>query len=206
MSSGENRLNKIVSAVVVVCFVALQLAVPATSIAAAKDDLKRIEYKLYFRGNYDKAITELRAFLEREDVTPAEIMEAKEYLAASLIMTGAATEGRSQFLDILKMDGKYQGPDPSVFKSVVISTYDEAKSQYASSVIRNVPPSVTEGVQATTTGAVEMTESKPLYKKWWFYATMGAVVVALAAAAGGGSKGEDAPSDTGGVTIGVEVR
>ncbi|MFQ5510281.1 MAG: tol-pal system YbgF family protein [Candidatus Krumholzibacteriia bacterium] len=202
----QSRGLKVVSTVVMICFFGFQATClfPREALAGADTDLKRIEYKYYFRGDYTKAISELRQFLEREDVADEQVREAREYLAASLIMTGASDEGKAQFLKLLKKDGAYKGPDPGVFKSIVVSTFDQAKSEYASAVIRTAPDTgITSAADSSTEAAAPA--GKPVYKKWWFYATMGVVLLAIAGAASGG--GDNAPpADTGRVTVGIQVQ
>ena len=196
------------SSVVLVCFLTLQATafLPQNAVAAASDDLKTIEYKYYFRGNYEKAITELRAFLKRKDLTSEQIVSAREYLAASLILSGATESGKEQYMELLRMDSAYAGPDPSVFKPVIISTFDDAKAEYASLVIRNVPETATADGASSSTEPVEK-KGKPVYKKWWFYATMAAVVLVVAGAAGsGGDTSQNTPRDTGTVTVEVGVQ
>lgn len=198
------RTTRALAPFVAVCFLSMQLVavLPAPVHAGAQDDLKQIEYKYYFRGNYNKAITELKTFLERPGLGPEVIVEAREYLAASLVMTGATDEAKSQYMKLLKSDPSYPGPDPSVFKAIVVSTYNEAKEDYASAVILNVPDSAVSG--ATGGAAVPEMAGKPFYKKWWFYVTIGAALLLVAGAAGGG--GDDGGSaDTGRVVIGVET-
>ena len=203
----SKRATKVVSLIVAIAFCSAQVGVmaPPDARAAAADDLKTIKYKYYFRGSYDKAIAELRTFLERDDLTEADRVEAKEYLAASLILSGAPAEGKAQYLELLKQNGDYGGPDPSVFKPVIISAFEEAKSEYASMVIRTVPETAMPQ-PASDTAPAETEVSKPIYKKWWFYAGLGAALLVLAAAAGGG-EGDDTggDADTGRVTIEVGV-
>lgn len=203
----KKRWSKGVCTWVAVCFVGLQFisVLPEPARADAGQDLKTIEYKYYFRGNYDKAITELRAFLERSDLEAAQVVEAKEYLAASLILSGNTELGRAQYIDLLKMDGTYQGPDPSVFKSVIVATFEEAKAEYASVVINAVPPGVATGGLAGSESAATSGGGKPFYKKWWFYATMGVVVLAVAGAASGSGDDSGEPADRGSVAIDVAV-
>lgn len=198
-----------ISSVVSLCFLAIQVTafVPNSAIAAsAADDLKTIEYKYYFRGNYEKATTELRAFLKRSNLSGAEVMEAREYLAASLILSGATEAGKEQYMELLRMDSAYKGPDPSVFKPVIISTYEEAKTEYASLVLRTIPET-TETGNASSSAVPSDKKGKPLYKKWWFYATMAAVLLVVAGAAGsGGDESQPPPRDTGTVTVEVGVQ
>jgi len=206
-SHVHNRSRKVMSSVVAACFLCVQMTcvLPTPALAGADTDLKNIEYKQYFRGDYQKAIAELQAFLAREDLTAPQVVEAREYLAASLILSGASEQGKAQYLTLLKMDPSYAGPDPSVFKAVIVSTFNEAKAEYASVMIRTAPESK-KGRPATTAGVAndDLSEGKPIYKKWWFYATMGAVLLAIGGAAGG-DKGSKTPSDRGTVSVGVKL-
>ena len=207
----EGKTMRTMSRLVLFCFLSLQVicTFPSPALADAAKDLKQIEYKYYFRGNYEEAIEAFRAFLEREDLTEAQIVEAREYLAASLILSGATEQGKLEFRKLLKMNNEYQGPAPSVFKSVIVATYDEARSEFASMVIRTVPEKAVAGVatNSQTPANNVTTEGKPLYKKWWFYATMGVVFIALAGAAGGGSSDDGGGTpDTGRVTIEIQTQ
>lgn len=208
-SLNKGVLMKAISSFVLVCFLGFQALcfVPGDIHAeTAEKDLKTIEYKYYFRGDYDKAIAELREFLKRGDLAKSEIIEAREYLAASLILTGATEQGKEQYLRLLKMDKSYAGPDPSVFKQIIIATYDEAKTEYASMVIRSVPEATPGSTEPVSTPTTEK-KGKPVYKKWWFYATMAAVVLVIAGAAGSGGDDEAPPArDTGTVTVEVGVQ
>jgi hypothetical protein len=197
---------KAVSPFVAVCFLSLQLAVvlPPAAHAGAADDLKQIEYKHYFRGNYTKAIAELKSFLARDNLAPEVIVEAREYLAASLVMTGSTEEAKAQYMTLLNMDASYAGPDPSVFKSIVVSTYNEAKAEYASAVIRNVPDTALSDAAAGS-AATEQLGGKPFYKKWWFYATMGAVLLLVVGAAGGGGDDGGGTTESGRIVVEVDA-
>jgi hypothetical protein len=202
----QKKSVRVTSCAVVACFLAMQTVglFPRTALAAsAADDLKKIEYKYYFRGDYAKTITELRAFLQRSDIGKSEMVEAREYLAASLILNGALAEGKSEFMEILKSDPTYAGPAPDVFKSEIVTAFGEAKAEYASIVIRTVPKAASG---ASTTAAQTGTgEGKPIYKKWWFYAGMGALLLVVAGAASGGGDDAAPPRDTGTVTVEVDV-
>ena len=203
----QSKSMKALSSIILVCFLGFQVTcfLPVDAYAgSAADDLKQIEYKYYFRGNYQKAIEELRSFLERSDIGTAEMVEAREYLAASLILSGSSKQGKEQYLKLLDLDNVYKGPDPSVFKPVIIATFDEAKAEYASMVIRSVPESVAVSDAAPSTEP-EFKKGKPIYKKWWFYATMAAVVLVVAGAAASGSDEAAQDTDKGTVTVGVEV-
>ncbi len=201
------KSKKLLSSVVAVCFLGLQATcfLPANARASAGDDLKKIEYRYYFRGDYRKAIAEFHAFLKRRDLSAREVVEAREYLAASLILSGAAEKAKSQYLAILKMNNAYDGPDPSVFKPIVIATFDEAKDQFASMTIRTVPDMKKSGGTTPTTTPVG-TSGKPIYKKWWFYAVVGVALLAVAGAAGSGGGDSGAARDTGTVTIEVGIQ
>ena len=186
------------------CFLCLQIVcmLPGEAQATAKSELKTIKYKYYFRGNYDKAITELQSFLGQKRLESSLVVEATEYLAASLILSGATSAGKAQYMALLKADANYPGPDPSVFKPMIVSTYNEAKSEYASMVIRTVPDTALPDAVAASTG--DVAPGKPIYKKWWFYATMGAVLLVVVGAAAGGGE-EDLARDTGTVKVGVSI-
>ncbi len=202
----KNPVAKGIMSLVAFCFLCLQVVcvLPGEAHAGAKDELKTIKYKYYFRGNYDKAITELRSFLDQKALERSLVVEAREYLAASLILSGATPAGKAQYMELLKEDANYPGPDPSVFKSMIVSTYNEAKAEYASMVIRTVPETaMSDGAAASMPEAAA--PGKPIYKKWWFYATMGAVLIIVVGAAAGGSSEEEAARDTGTVKVGIEI-
>lgn len=202
--------TRLVAAAAAVTFAVFQASCffPRAAHAGPEDDLKQIEYKHYFRGDYKTAIEKLRAFLARADIAEAQALEAKEFLAASLILSGGTAEGKAVFLDLLQADARYSGPDPSVFKSEIVSAYEEAKSEYASRVIRAVPEDAgadaDDGpVPAAAAGPVG--SGKPFYKKWWFYATMGALGVVIAGAAGA-SGGDSTRRSTGDLIVTVEIQ
>jgi len=201
----RNPMAKGIMSLVTFCFLCLQVVcvLPGEAHAAAKDELKTIKYKYYFRGNYDKAITELNTFLEQKPLDHALAVEAREYLAASLILSGATSQGKAQYMTLLKEDANYPGPDPSVFKSMIVSTYEEAKAEYSSMVIRTVPD--TAMPEAAAESLPDAKPGKPIYKKWWFYATMGAVLILVAGAAAGSGEEEPAARETGSVNIGVDI-
>jgi len=200
--------NKRIAPVIAFCFLSVQLALcfPTPAQAGSGDDLKSIEYDHYFRGDYERATKELRAFLKRKDLSAAQIVEAREYLAASLVLSGETAAGQAEFLTLINDDPDYPGPDPSVFKAAIISVFEDARAEYASNVIRTVPesavPAEAEAAQTAVGGS-----GKPLYKKWWFYLTMGAVVLVIAAAAGGGGSDSGGSSpETGSVGVDVQVQ
>lgn len=209
IAAGNSR--RITSLTAVFFLLAFQVicAFPASANTGQGDtdhgeQLKEIEYKYYFRGDYGRAIAELRAYLQRDGLSTAQRIEATEFLAASLILTGSTGEGKALYLNLIKNNRDYDGPDPSVFKPIVVSTYEEVRDEYASMVIRTVPDE--RGTPDQSSGAAQpQTTRKPFYKKWWFYASAAAVVLVLAGAAGAGQEEEPSP-DTGQVTVGIEVR
>ncbi len=209
MSSLFQKMSiKVTSSIVVACFLGLQTVSffprHAYAAASAANDLKKIEYKYYFRGDYAKTITELRTFLQRHDIAKTEIVEAREYLAASLLLSGSPAEGKNEFIEILKTDAKYKGPDPSVFKSEIVTAFGEAKAEYSSIVLRSVSdPKSSDAVASST--QTETGKSKPIHKKWWFYAGMAAALLVVAGAMGSGSDDAQPPRDTGTVTVEVDV-
>jgi hypothetical protein len=92
-----------------------------------------------------------------------------------------------------------------VFKSEIVTAFNEAKAEYASIVIRTVPePGATGAAASTVQTGTE--QGKPIYKKWWFYAGVAAVLLAAVGVAGSGG-GDEAqpPRDTGTVTVEVDV-
>ena len=205
MTTGKT--GKTVLTFVLACFLALQatIALPQRVLAAsAQDDLRRIEYKYYFRGNYEKTINELRAFLDREDLEPALVVEAREYLAASLILSGSADAGKAEYLKLLHEDSAYRGPDPAVFQPEIIAAFEASKDEYAAMVLRNVPEPA-PALAADTKPAPASQPGKPLYKKWWFYAGMAALLLVVAGAAGGGDEEAGPPPERGTVTVEVDV-
>ena len=203
----KRRVSRTLSTMAAVCFLSVQLAAwfPVTVQADAADDLKEIEYKYYFRGDYEKAIDGLTAFLERDGLTASQVVEAREYLAASLVLLGATSAGQEQFLVLLKQDASYAGPDPAVFKASIITAFEGARAEYASAVIRTVPDTAMSG-DVSPEPAPAVAQGKPLYKKWWFYATMAGVVLVIAAAAGGGNSDEEPAPGQGTLSIDVDVR
>jgi hypothetical protein len=193
---------------VALCFFCAQVTWvrPGAPQAAPPDDLKKIEYKYYFRGDYATAIAQLRTFLDRKDLSEETAVEAREYLAASLILSGASDQGKAEYVQLLKSDSSYPGPDPSVFKAIIITTYEEAKAEYSSLVIRNAPATkASKQAAGMTQSATGENTGKPIYKKWWFYATMGAAVLLVAGAASN-SGGDNPPPNTGTVTVDVGIR
>lgn len=202
------RIAPFVSPIVIFCLVFIQAAslMPRGAWAEVADELKEIEYKYYFRGKYEEAIKALQAMLENPDLEASEQREAREFLAASLILTGSSQAGKDQFLKILNQDGKYAGPDTAVFKQNIIAVYEEAKAEYASLVIQQAAEIKTAAAPVETDPVVAYPEGKkPFYKKWWFYTAVGAVVLLAAAAA---AQEEEVPEsrETGIVTVGVAVQ
>ncbi len=198
------------SAVVMVCFLTVQVTcwIPKQAHAGASEDLKQIEYKYYFRGKYDQAIDALRVFLERPDLSPVEEREAREFLAASLVLTGSVGEGKDQFLKILNSEDKYDGPDPALFGENVITVFEDAKTEYASVMIKQIPEAAADELQVDAiepAAAQQEQKGKPIYKKWWFYTAIGAVVVVAAAAAAKDEDSEREDRKVGLITVGVTI-
>ena len=172
------------------------------------DDLKQIEYKYYFRGKYQQAIESLQTFLARVDLAEADATRAREFLAASYILGGAPAMGKDVFLQMLAKDPLYGGPDPTVFKLDVMNIYGEARTEHASMLIKNAPPSGDLASPSSSDQPATTTEKKgkPIYKRWWLYAGAAAVLLAAGAAAGGNDGGAGPPPESGGVTVGVTIR
>ena len=204
-SFANSSMTKIISAVLAVCMLALHA--PAAAITAEKspeEALKQIQYKYYFRGQYNEAVGALQTFLARTDLAPEQAVSAREFLAASYVLSGQTDKGKEQFLHLLTEDEKYTGPDPTRFKQEVVAAFDSTRDAYAAVKLRTPPQGTGETGNA---GAVASETSKPIYKKWWFYVGLAAVVVLAAAAAAPKEEEAEAPSGpTGTVTVGVRVQ
>jgi hypothetical protein len=186
----------------------MALQVPADVLAGGEspaDVLKQIQYKYYYRGKYEEAVGALKTFLARTDLTRDVAVSAREFLAASYILSGKPDKGKEQFLHLLNEDEQYAGPDAAVFKTEVVEAYETTRDALASVKLRTAPDT-RQGEERTVAAAGE--PSKPIYKKWWFYVGLAAAVLVIAAAAS--PKEEDEPqtppAPTGTVTVGVRVR
>ena len=200
---ANSSWTKTISAVLLVCMAALHT--PAAAITAEKspeDALKQIQYKHYFRGQYEDAISALQTFLTRTDLPRETAVSAREFLAASYVLSGQSDQGKDQFLRLLTNDEKYTGPDPTKFQAEVVEAFDSTRDAYLAVKLRTPPPG---GGDAA--GAVATETSKPIYKKWWFYVGLAAAVLVIAAAASPQEEEpETTPGPTGTVTVGVRVR
>jgi hypothetical protein len=202
---SNSPLTKTVCAVLILCMVVLH--VPAAAITADKppeEALKQIQYKYYFRGKYDAAINALKTFLARTDLSREHQVTAREFLAASYILSGKPEKGKEQFLQLLGEDERYAGPDPTKFKAEVVQGFESTRDAYAAVKLRTPPQAAGGSEQAK---AVASAESKPIYKKWWFYVGLAAALVVVAAATSPQEEEADAaPQPTGTVTVGVRVQ
>jgi hypothetical protein len=196
-----------ISLVTVICLCVVQIGAlaPVAHGGAPADDLKQIQYRYYFRGKYDQAVTELQKFLARTDVDADVARSAREFLAASHVLTGDVEAGREIFLTMLNEDPSYAGPDPATFREEVLAEWSSARDMYASNRIRNAP--VSDAAAAPGQQVAAVSEGKPIYKKWWFYAA-GAATLLLIAGAVSSEKSDGAPArgETGSVSVGVTVR
>lgn len=182
--------------------------VPAEALTPKKspqEDLKQIQYEYYFRGKYSQAINALHTFLKRDDLDRDLDVSAREYLAASYILSGDRDRGKNQFLHLLNEYEHYAGPDPAIFKPEVVDAFSTTRDALASVKLRSAPD--TGAADGTAQAANEET-SKPIYKKWWLYVGLAAALVVVAAATS--PKEEDPPEGpaqpTGTVTVGVQIR
>jgi len=204
-SFANSSMTKIISAVLAVCMLALHA--PAAAITAEKspdEALKQIQYQYYFRGQYNEAIGALQTFLARTDLARDQAVSAREFLAASYVLSGKTDKGKEQFLRLLTEDERYTGPDPARFKQEVVAAFDSTRDAYAAVKLRTPPQGTGDTGNA---GAVASETSKPIYKKWWFYVGLAAVVVLAAAAAAPKEDEAEVPSGpTGTVTVGVRVQ
>jgi hypothetical protein len=199
----NSRLNRMISALLLVCMAAIN--VPAAAITTEKapeDALKQIEYEYYFRGKYDGAITALQTFLARTDLSRELQVSAREFLAASYILSGKTDKGKEQFLRLLNDDERYAGPDPSRFKTEVVEAFDSTRDAYAAVKLRSAPA----GGDGTLADVATET-SKPVYKKWWFYVGLVAALVVIAAVTSPAEEEAEEPlAPTGTVSVGVRLR
>lgn len=199
----ESRLTRVISALLLVCMAAMN--VPAAAITTEKppvEALKQIEYEYYFRGRYDDAINALQTFLARTDLSRELQVSAREFLAASYILSGNPDKGKEQFLRLLTDEEPYAGPDPSRFKAEVVEAFDSTRDAYAAVKLRSPPVGGDAGSAAVATQT-----SKPIYKKWWFYVGLVAVLVVVAAATSPPEEEAEAPAaPTGTVSVGVRLR
>ena len=195
---------KPVSVLVAFClvFTGVLFGVAPGAVAGPDDDLKQIQYKYYFRGQYEQAVDQLRTFLARTDITPTQAAKAREFLAAALVLSGKPDAGRREFLNMLRVDPYYVGPDAGVFKAEVVAAYTSAHDEFAAIQLRTTPE-----VAVSSTGAATPTVApgKPIYKKWWFYAGVGAGLL-LIAAASGGDEGNEELASTGTIRVAVVIR
>jgi len=204
MNTKIRRITALVSVVSML----LTLAAPALAGDPA-DDLKQIEYKLYFRGKYPQAIDALTTFLARVDVTGAVAVRANEFLAASHVLAGSPQTGKGVFTKLIASYPDYVGPDVTLFKPDVVDAYRQARADYAVQTIKTPAVATADSTAAPAAAPAQSSignaPSKPIYKKWWFYAGAAAVVGAVAMAAGGGG-GDEAPSERGTISVGVNVK
>jgi len=184
----------------------LSAVAPPVHAGAPADDLKQIEYQYYFRGKYPEAIEALQTFLARVDVTGEVALRAREFLAASNILSGEPIAGKDVFTRVIMADPSYAGPDPAVFKPEVIDVYAAARAEYASLALKSAPaPADSLAAAPSGTDLATTADGKPIYKKWWFYAGAAALVgVAVGVAAAGGN--DTAPPPSGTIAVGVNVQ
>lgn len=204
--------GRVISAVLIVVMFATQVGLaPSAYAGSPPDDLKTIQYKYYFRGKYAEAVVKLQTFLARTDLAAEVALSAREFLAASLVLSGSPEQGRSEFMAIIADMPAYAGPDPAVFKSVVVSNYNEARAQYASARLRQAPSKDDDdddSLAGAAAGGGASVASRPLYKQWWFYAGIATVLVVLGAVSSEKSDGSDPVpnANTGTITVGVTIR
>jgi len=201
----HSSINKAFSVLLVVCIMALHVPVSAlTPQKAPAEELKQIQYKYYFRGKYEEAIDALQTFLSRSDVPGDVERSAREYLAASYILSGKSDKGKDQFLRLLNEDERYAGPDPATFKAEVVEAFTSTRDALASVKLRTAPDSGGSDVSSATHAEEP---SKPIYKKWWFYAGLAAALLIVAAATSEKEEEpQEPPAPTGTVSVGVRVR
>ncbi|MCK5405976.1 MAG: hypothetical protein KAJ37_00920 [Candidatus Krumholzibacteria bacterium] len=199
-----SSVTKFISVLLVVCIAAFH--VPAEALTPKKspeDDLKQIQYNYYFRGKYAEAIDALNVFLERGDVDKNLEISAREFLAASYILSGEKSKGKDQFLQILNEHEQYAGPDPTKFKAEVVDAFTTTRDALASVKLRSAPDT---GAAGSAAQPASEESSKPIYKKWWFYAAGAATLLLIAGALSSEKKDDPVAQDAGTVSVGVQVR
>ncbi|MDH3197120.1 MAG: hypothetical protein OEO21_02665 [Candidatus Krumholzibacteria bacterium] len=202
---GSSMWSRGVAGLVTIALLVVQLGAGAIPCAAGSpaDDLKQIQYKHYFRGKYTEAIAALEKYLTRKDLSAQDARNAREFLAASHVLSGASERGSEIFLQLLIEAPDYTGPDPTVFREEVVVAYRDARDAYAESRIKAAPKTEQDEQAAPALASTE--GGKPIYKQWWLYA--GIATALLVAGALAAEKGDDpAPRDTGTVSVGVTVR
>lgn len=200
------RFTRPVAVWVIACLAWLHVPVAAfASDEAPAEELKHIQYEYYFRGKYSDAVDALQSFLERKDLPRDVEVSAREYLAASYVLSGRTDKGKDQFLYLLNADVGYKGPDPSTFKVEVVEAFESTRDTFLAVKLRTAPD---RGGSDIASNAAAGEQSTPVYKKWWFYVGLAAAFVLVAAAAA--PQEEDGPADppapTGTVTVGVLVQ
>lgn len=203
---ADSAWNRVICWLLAICMLALNT--PAAAIKAEKEPeeaLKQIQYQYYFRGKYQEAVGALQTFLARTDLTREQALSAREFLAASYVLSGQPDKGKDQFLQMLTEDEGYPGPDPTRFKQEVVEAFDSTRDAYVAVKLRTPPP---DAGAAGGADAVAAETSTPIYKKWWFYAGLAAVLLAVAAATSPPEEDPDAgpAGPTGTVTVGVRLR
>ena len=202
----KRKQRKFLSIVLIVAVIATQVGWSSVSYAGSpEEDLKVIQYKYYFRGKYDQAIEKLQTFLARTDLAAGDIERAREFLAASYILSGAGVKGRDQFVKMLNENNAYGGPDPAVFKSEVVSVFTDARNEMAATRLRQAPV-MTPGDAPAEVAVAREHAGKPIYKKWWFYAGIAGGIILLGALASPEEDQIQAPADRGTVSVGVTLR
>ena len=202
------RATRALAMFLIIGVAALNVPLPVRAGTPAAE-LKDIQYRYYFRGNYERAAELLQAFLTRTDLSETERLSASEFLAASLVLGGKPEEGTAVFTKLIMGPGGYGGPDPATFKPQVVAAYETARDQVAAVRLRTAPVVTGETTPGGTAPAVEVTaenQSKPIYKQWWLYVGLAAVAVVVGAAASSSDDAVPAPSPTGTVTVGVQIR
>ncbi len=190
--------------VLALCLVLSQWPAGASA-GSPGDDLKRIEYRTYFRGRYAEAIEALTMFLARTDLEAGHVRRAREFLAASFVLSGRPDEARALYRTMLRDDPDWSGPDPNVFRPEVIAVFssvrEEALALRDGALAHDAPAALAQ--DGASEGAAAA--SKPLWKKWWFWGAVVGVLV-IAGSAGSSDSGDASAPQRGTVDVGVTVR
>jgi hypothetical protein len=202
---AHSSAARLVAAVVIVCVSAVNIPVAVVAGAdPAGEDLREIQYKYYFRGKYGEAIGALTTFLARTDVKGEVAVSAREFLAASLVLSGNRSGGRDQFLRLLNENENYPGPDPAVFKTEVVDAFADTRDTWIALKLRTAPDTTGDDREPA---AVTTVTPRPIYKKWWFYAGLAAAAAVAVVALAPGEEDPPAPAaPTGTVSVGVRIQ
>jgi hypothetical protein len=175
---------------------------PATGSATSKRATVQSGVDLYEQARFDEAITTLRGLVDRAQLPAAEMLQAREYLARSLVKKGMTTQGKDAFTALLRANPAWR-PDPIRVPPDEIAVFEQALKELpadrAAAPASPAPapkpsaPATPPPADLTASSSNLQPEGKKSGKTLW-YVLGGAAVVGLVAvlAGGGGSKDKKA--------------